>query len=501
MIKSFVLSCFWILWGVNLVWAQVPWVLIAKPTQAFTLRSSLNSQSDVSIPCRQTDQQLWVDFLTLSENLGIQTQWKPTQKQLVLTNDSAQLVVTENLPWAYAHATSRWHTLSSSPKLTDSSWWLPADTVLSQLLGDLGFQTDIVTDSMLIRVDLASDLVHIKVEKRDNGDLVNIRFSHPFRYDSFFHFPHFILRLEKAVLDTTKPLVIDPGNFVRNIQFIQNENTAQITIQVAKGPEGGEIIEHDKGRTLQILFRKPAVLDVKTEAQKAPRKKVRTIVIDPGHGGKDPGALGKKSKEKDIVLSVGKKLRDKLLQAGYQVKMTRDTDEFIELQDRPSKASKWEGDLFISLHCNAIEGNQARRKKVNGFKVYILREAKSEEDRALARRENKASMLSTHKSKAEISPVEWILLENQLNLYTKESERFAAELVASFEKGKIEKLGSGAGQAGFLVLVGAFMPAALVELGFITNPQDEVYMKSSHGQETMVNNLFKAIEAYKTASE
>lgn len=225
---------------------------------------------------------------------------------------------------------------------------------------------------------------------------------------------------------------------------------------------------------------------------------IKTIIIDPGHGGKDPGAIGPYGAEKDVVLAVGLKLRQKLQRKGFDVRMTRENDTFIELQDRPAMATKWKGDLFISLHCDAVDGEE-RRKKAEGFKVYILREAESEEDKAIARRENKAAELSAHKRKAEITPLEWIVLENQLNAYTKFSESFAAKLVDEYEAGEIRKTGSGAGQAGFMVLVGAFMPAVLVELGFISHPEDGKYLTSPKGQEDIAERLAKAIIRFSKA--
>ncbi len=95
--------------------------------------------------------------------------------------------------------------------------------------------------------------------------------------------------------------------------------------------------------------------------------------------------------------------------------------------------------------------------------------------------------------------MEWILLEYQLNAYTKESERFAGYLVESYEGGTIKKMASGAGQAGFMVLVGAFMPAVLVEVGFITHPEDAAWMATSQGQEDIATRLFKAIKSYSKA--
>ncbi len=227
------------------------------------------------------------------------------------------------------------------------------------------------------------------------------------------------------------------------------------------------------------------------------KRKIKTIIVDAGHGGKDAGAVGKKTNEKSITLKVAKELKKTLTKAGYKAKLTRSNDKFLTLNQRSTLANKWQGDLFLSLHCNAIGGTASKKKKIKGFKIFILREASDDDDKELAKRENKYIKENITTSKS-ISFVEWIKLEHQLNLYTKQSEEFASYIVRQFEfdQSKIRKHGSGAGQAGFYVLVGTFMPAVLVEMGFISNTADEKYMNSSKGQKAIANRITQAIVAY-----
>ncbi len=236
------------------------------------------------------------------------------------------------------------------------------------------------------------------------------------------------------------------------------------------------------------------------QSKKAPAgsREVKNIVIDPGHGGKDPGAIGKFSNEKDIVLSVAKLLEKELESRGFRVKLTRNTDKFIQLSERPQIANRWNGDLFISLHCNSIDG--ARRAKAKGFRIYVLRDPESEEDRAIARRENKvASLYGDKNSKDELSPLDWLKIQARLEQYKQASYTFTEKLIQAYEGGKIPRQGSGAGGAGFMVLVGAFMPATLVELGFISNPEEERYMNSEKGQKDMARRIAIGVEEYRKA--
>ena len=242
------------------------------------------------------------------------------------------------------------------------------------------------------------------------------------------------------------------------------------------------------------------VTATKPKNETAGTREVKTIVIDPGHGGKDTGAQGKNSNEKDIVLAVGKLLKKELEKEGFKVKMTRDKDVFIELGERANLANQWDGDLFISLHCNAIDAKPERKKQIKGFHVYVLRAPESEEDKAIARRENKVATLYGEKNaKEELSPLEWFKLEARLEKYKQNSYMFTEQMLKAFDGGKIKRQGGGVGGAGFMVLVGALMPAVLFEIGFISNPEEEAYMMTSKAQEDIAARVAKAVSSYKEA--
>lgn len=245
---------------------------------------------------------------------------------------------------------------------------------------------------------------------------------------------------------------------------------------------------------------------VETTYARHEKKGTFTVVIDAGHGGKDPGAIGKLANgddlyEKTATLQVARKLRDALQKYnGIKVVMTRDKDEFLELAQRTKVANASKGELFVSLHCNSIPLNSKRRDEVKGFMVYLLREAKDDNDRAIERRENEAIKYETGEraKKQTLDPVEWMMLEHQLNLYTKESERLAGLVVKGLSKeGTVEKERTGAGQAGFFVLVGALMPSVLVEMGYLSNPVDAAILSDPAKQKRIADNLAKAIDEFR----
>jgi N-acetylmuramoyl-L-alanine amidase len=274
----------------------------------------------------------------------------------------------------------------------------------------------------------------------------------------------------------------------------------------AVAPASSNSLAKASSSSVKVAAAPTAAAPAKTTPVAAPKnetagtREVKTIVIDPGHGGKDTGAQGKNSNEKDIVLAVGKLLKKELEKEGFKVKMTRDKDVFIELGERANLANQWDGDLFISLHCNAIDASPERKKQIKGYHVYVLRAPESEEDKAIARRENKVATLYGEKNaKEELSPLEWFKLEARLEKYKQNSYMFTEQMLKAFDDGKIKRQGGGVGGAGFMVLVGALMPAVLFEIGFISNPEEEAYMITSKAQADIAARISKAVSSYKEA--
>jgi N-acetylmuramoyl-L-alanine amidase len=340
----------------------------------------------------------------------------------------------------------------------------------------------------------------IQISKNDlsNGSIIEITLTEHLSYQTLWVPPHFIVNVTRGVLNKHLLKKQEWKGTVRAVSTVQEDSLAQITVYLPQAVDTVETSYSEANKKISVLVRNPFPAErMKPDVKEKSGKTKKTIVIDPGHGGRDPGASFKGVREKDITLSVAKKIRTQLKKKGFEVLLTRNTDVYIELKDRPKFASYHGGDLFISLHCNAISGTPKKMKKIKGFVAYILRAGESEEDKALARRENQAVMETKNKQdKTEISPVEWILLEHELNLYSHQSERFAEKIVENFTGGKIKKHRTGAHQAGFFVLVGAFMPAVLFEIGFITNDKDRKYMSSRSGQKEIAQRLANAVSDF-----
>ena len=223
-------------------------------------------------------------------------------------------------------------------------------------------------------------------------------------------------------------------------------------------------------------------------------RKIKTIVVDPGHGGRDPGALGKRYHEKNVTLAIAKILKAQLeKELNVQVLLTRSTDEFVSLQDRTKFANKNNGDLFISLHCNG-----SKAKSANGIEVFFLSAARTDDERAIEALENSVVMEfeGGHEAVQAYDDLQFILADLMQSEQLEESSDLAVRLQTELIR-KTTALDRGVKQAGFYVLRGAFMPSVLVELGFISNEKEENQMMTPAYQDKLVSAIVSGIKSFK----
>ena len=219
--------------------------------------------------------------------------------------------------------------------------------------------------------------------------------------------------------------------------------------------------------------------------------KFDTIIIDPGHGGKDPGAIGYRgTKEKDIALDVSKRLAKKIERnSKTKVILTREEDIFVRLKDRTKFANVNKGDLFISIHTNAAEDRRA-----SGFETFLIGINKNEEAIRVAARENAVLELEDGGA-TKLTDEALIQATMSQAAFANLSEQFAALVQEEMSK-RIQSKNRGVKQAGFYVLMGASMPNVLVELGFISNPNEEKKLNSSSYREILATSIYYAILKY-----
>jgi N-acetylmuramoyl-L-alanine amidase len=215
--------------------------------------------------------------------------------------------------------------------------------------------------------------------------------------------------------------------------------------------------------------------------------RVAVIVIDPGHGGVDPGAVGKMGLyEKDANLEIAQNLQ-KLISDSLDVKvvMTREKDMYLSLKARTNIANRNSADLFLSIHCNA----SAKKAKMTGFETYFLSEAKTNEARAVAARENASLEFDGVEPSDAVS---FILYDLAQSAYLEESNRFA-EYIQECAEENLSIPSRGVKQAGFYVLRGAFMPSALVECAFVSDIEEEKLLKTKAFRKKLAQSIFKGV--------
>ncbi|MBU1936374.1 N-acetylmuramoyl-L-alanine amidase [bacterium] len=224
---------------------------------------------------------------------------------------------------------------------------------------------------------------------------------------------------------------------------------------------------------------------------------MNTVIIDPGHGGKDVGAVSASgTMEKDIVLDISRRLAKILLKEGLNAKLTRTDDRFIPLAERTQFANSNRGDLFVSIHCNASSARSAR-----GVETYFLSPARTESAVSVALLENSVAKLEENPDQyQDLTDENYILLTMATSQYLKDSENLASITlqdvaeVTSIPKRRVD-------QAGFYVLIGASMPSILFEAGFLTNSEDESYLTSKRGRQKIAEALAESIMKLKSQLE
>lgn len=237
----------------------------------------------------------------------------------------------------------------------------------------------------------------------------------------------------------------------------------------------------------------------KSDSATSPSFRFRTVIIDPGHGGKDPGAHGSYAKEKNVALAIAKKLRTALTEQipSLNVVMTRTTDNFVELHRRDEIAAENKGNLFISIHCNS---SPERVSAEHGVLLLVYGyHRKGEQMEAI--RENASVFLEKDYQKkysgySSNSAVNAILLSAYQQKFRKQCIHFADLVNHEFKK-EDGRHSLGVKEQGVLVLQQSAMPAVLIETGFINNPKDEAYLTSPEGQAEIVQSIIRAIKKYK----
>ena len=298
-----------------------------------------------------------------------------------------------------------------------------------------------------------------------------------------------------GIIDSTKIVNIKNISPIKRIRCIQNEESAQISFLINDKIDEFAIQSDEDHITINVrMHTKENIAKIKDIRDKW---LIDTIIIDPGHGGKDPGAVGVGGiKEKDITLDVAKKL-GALLEQNLDVTViyTRESDTFVPLYKRAEIANQSNGKLFISIHANSAKDAH----RASGFETYLLRPGKWDDAIEVVQRENAVIQLEAdeHRYK-DFTDEKLIIASMAQNEFIKESEFLASQIQIELDK-VLNIKNRGVKQAGFYVLGQASdMPNVLIELGFVSHKKDSKLLKKAKYRQKMAKAIFRAISTFKT---
>jgi N-acetylmuramoyl-L-alanine amidase len=442
----------------------------------------------------------YISLQDVAEVLTAQTYYSSKVRKAILYLGEEKVTVTAHNP--YVMVGQNLLQMPVDTEFADGDFFLPLKYFVP-IVRDALLRAGLLNDSAYPDLALNYNILGVTVEEKTNGTLIVVKTRKAFpesnistRYSRRWLY----LDVLDGKIDKSFQSDIQRG-LVKQIVPLQMEQMVQLSFQLDRDIVTRDLTVSNHENEIWISIPNPdktnsSIIErLRTDREKW---KIDRIVIDPGHGGRDPGTRGRsKVYEKEVVLDIAIKLK-KLLEkkTDIEVFMTRETDEYLSLKERTQFANKKNGKLFVSIHAN-----WNRSQQVHGATTYFLGLAKSEEASDIAQRENAVISYDASNGNGEDYSAEMkILAAMAQNDYNKESQDFAAMIQRSIEKGT--ELGNrGVKQAGFYVLVGASMPNVLVETAFLSNSKDEKLLKSSSFQQKMAESIFESIMEFKNKYE
>ncbi len=416
--------------------------------------------NSVSVEAVKVAFQDYVPLKSIAGLIGSNYVLDNNTQRLYLTMQDRQLEIIGNIPVIRQNAVYK--NIPFAPLYIAGDIYFPVNEVIPTIGGSF-------EKLMFIKEIREAPLID-KIELVEKGDSTVLKFSWPREIDFDVQF-----LLKKAIveIDGQYPArtVLKPTGAVSHVQLLPYTTYTRLELDM----DGvNAYLERDK----EVIFYHKI------------SHAVGLIVIDAGHGGIDPGAVGKKGLyEKDANLDIAKFLRQYVEDSlGIRIIMTREKDEYLSLKTRTNIANRNSADLFVSIHCNA----SGKSSKMQGFETYFLSEARTTEARAVEALENASLKFD------DIEPddaLNRILYDLAQSAYLEESNLFA-ESIQDHAKSYLTIPSRGVKQAGFYVLRGAFMPAILVECAFVSNLEEEKLLKQKSFRKKLAYCIFRGVKNY-----
>ncbi len=422
------------------------------------------------------------------------------KEKLIIQYTSNKIIVSPNS--SYIQINDGIYNLSIPTIFDGNDFWMPLNSFSKLITYHNLPSIKLDSSEKFILVDIIDhNILSCDVNKKENGTLIQIQtnkfFDESLVSASITRGGWLNINIIGGKLDSVSIAdQTDLNSEILRLRPIQMETSAQISFLLKNKIDDYSISTDAKN--INISLRDNFIVNAQKIKQLKNKWNLDVIVLDPGHGGKDPGCLNKGLMEKTVTLDVAKKLGKMIEQElGIKVIYTRTEDEFIPLWKRTKIANDSGGKLFISLHVNASPNSSSAR----GFETFIIRPGKFDDATDVAQRENKVIELEeSPKNYPTLTKENLIIATMAQSTFTKQSEFFAGQIQKELNQSFTSK-DRGVKQAGFYVLVGASMPNVLVELGFITNRQDYQLLNKSKYRTKMARSIFDAIVTYKNTYE
>lgn len=484
----------------------------------------IHSGKRISISGNQYELKAWryagIEYISanqLAQVLNLRTYFNDNKKKLVLYFPQNRVVFTASN--AFVMIDKDLYQLPYPALLENGEILVPYLRTMDLLNRKTTYNFQLTPGSGQIAVEKRDvNITAVNIDEKRNGNVIRFQTTKAFHSsevtaDMRYGWLHVDFYGGKA--DTTLIQATRAAGMVRRVRTFQFPELASIAFLLKGSPQNIEVIpKPDQNEVLVILqtakdLSEREKQELREEENEIPdelkkqleeeRKKwlIDTVVIDPGHGGKDPGAVGqKKLYEKNVVLPIalqlGKIIKEEM--PGVRVVFTRDKDRFISLRRRTQIANENNGKVFISIHANSN-----RKKRVSGFETYILGPEKGDQAKEVVLKENSVIDFEDSSSRQSYKGINQILATMAQNAFSRQSE-YLAELVQQNIHKEIRTLklpDRGVKQGPFWVMVGASMPNILVETGFISNPYDAKILKTAVYQRKIARGIFNGLKQFK----
>ena len=446
----------------------------------------------------------FVSIVSFAKNFNISYKLNAFIKKITLHTPKNPITITALNP--YILIDQNVYQMPINTLYQNEDFYVPIKFFVEILNGNFPYELEYnETDNALLVTTNLPNITNVSIEEMENGALIQINTSKNFSTSNIFTSESngwFYVDFFGGRIDTLRPFPVNVTiKGIKKIIPIQlSEETARLSFRVLPAiKENNVYLKTPNEVIITLRTKKKLSDDILADLEKEREKwKIDVIVIDAGHGGRDPGAIGLNNLfEKKITLAIAMELKAELQkQLDIKILMTRESDNFIPLIKRTKFANNNQGKLFLSIH---VDSNPSSR--IHGHTVYILGPAKTEDARRVAQLENSVIRLEENQNQyVDLSEATFILAANAQNLFIKESEDFASILDKEI-KNECESYSQGVKQAGFQVLYGASMPCVLLETAFLTNRYDEQKLRTKSFQRSIAKALCKGIIKFKDRYE